>query len=472
MSENTDVAGPTPYVVKQYVFDGRGERNEEVADLEGLVTHHPRANQNARMVDGRFQHVERPTRRSHAFIGGEFQEVEMPRTDEYRSLDADQVLLVKDFILENAQGRRRLDVPSPLAGYVGRVDAPNGLVEIREGRDGDVIARIRHLSPISVQPGDQVAYGQALGTQGNAGLNLPPGRNLHVHLEMDTRYYQHMDAYMRDLASGRLPMEAAHRQQVPPPVISDDGVQRLGERGGAVYEMQRALRAEGYRGSDGREVEIDGVYRSVLQGAVVAFQQDHGLRQSGDIDISTQQSAASINRALPLGPAPAGSGAVPEDPARTGRRPESHAHDAEPSAAHPSQAGAFMRHKHPMYEQAVRAVHTLDARLGRVPDDASERMAASLLRLARDNGFHRIDHVVLGRQTGHAAAGQNVFIVQGGLDDAGARVAHMPTEQAVRTPVEQSFRTLEAPEHDRTVALAQQPELDAQAHSAPVLQRA
>lgn len=51
---------PRTYVVRQYVFDVRGERNEDVESFDGLVTHHPRANRNAQLVDGDLQNVERP----------------------------------------------------------------------------------------------------------------------------------------------------------------------------------------------------------------------------------------------------------------------------------------------------------------------------------------------------------------------------------------------------------------------------
>src|SRR5687768_9948469 len=106
---------PRKYKVRQYFYDEQGERNKEVHSHDDLATHHPRANFNARFKDGILQNVEKPYKRSHAFIGGEFQEIEAARTDEYRSLGNDQALLVKDFILEDS-GKRAVDVPSPVAG--------------------------------------------------------------------------------------------------------------------------------------------------------------------------------------------------------------------------------------------------------------------------------------------------------------------------------------------------------------------
>ena len=275
------MSGPTPYVLKQLVYDRSGLRNEPATDLESLVTHHPVANRNAHMEDGVLQGVENPRRRSHAVIGGEFQEVEAARTDEYRDLSSSQVLLVKDFILEDPQGHRRVDVPAPIAGYVGRVDGPNALVELYDRKGGEVVARIRHLDPIAVKEGDEVAYGQTLGTQGNAGLRLPPGKSLHVHLEMDTKYYQHMDAYIADIGSGRLPMEEDYRQGVTAPAITDDGVQRVGEQGAAVWTVQRALYAQRYRLPDGKPVTETGTYDAAMQGAVPRLSARSRARSDG-----------------------------------------------------------------------------------------------------------------------------------------------------------------------------------------------
>lgn len=58
----------------------------------------------------------------------------MRRTDEYRSLEPDQVLLIKDFILDDTSKRnsREVDAPAPAAGYISRRDDKNGLVEIAD----------------------------------------------------------------------------------------------------------------------------------------------------------------------------------------------------------------------------------------------------------------------------------------------------------------------------------------------------
>jgi hypothetical protein len=96
---------------------------------------------------------------------------------------------------------------------------------------------------------------------------------------------------------------------------------------------------------------------------------------------------------------------------------------------------------HALFQQALRGVNALDASLGRTSDATSERMALNLTTLAKEHRL-RIDHVVLSQTS--AAKGENVFIVQGGLDDPARAVAHMKTDVALHTPVETALRNLDA----------------------------
>lgn len=97
----------------------------------------------------------------------------------------------------------------------------------------------------------------------------------------------------------------------------------------------------------------------------------------------------------------------------------------------------------PLVTQAEGAVRNLERSLGRTFDASSERMAASLARLAKAEGFDRIDAVMLGRPTETVRAGEHVFVVQGRFPDATNRVAHMKTQDAIATPVEHSMRQME-----------------------------
>lgn len=120
--------------------------------------------------------------------------------------------------------------------------------------------------------------------------------------------------------------------------------------------------------------------------------------------------------------------AVPTNPAQ----PQTRLDPTQP--AHPD---------HALYRQSQSAVGKLDQSLGRAPDAASERMAASLTVLAKQEGLQRIDNVVLSRGTDTIKPGENVIAVQGRLDDPSHLRAHMKTQAAVETPVAESFKQLE-----------------------------
>lgn len=126
-----------------------------------------------------------------------------------------------------------------------------------------------------------------------------------------------------------------------------------------------------------------------------------------------------------------GTPAHPQDaPARSG-------------AAGPVAGSAPDAHPHQALRQQCSAgVDALDRQLGRSPDQNSACMTASLTTLAAANGFERVDHVLLSERSGQVQAGQNVIIVQGARDDPAHLRAHMPTDQAIGTPVETSQRDL------------------------------
>lgn len=367
--------------------------NIAVTDLDSLVTHHPGANSAAQVVDGVPVNVENPRGRSYAVIGGELQEIEARRTDEYRALGSDQVLLVKDFMLEDSRiasggrGVRDVDVPSPTAGYIGRVDNRQGLVEILDREGGDVVARVRHMSDIALRVGDTVEYGQALGTQSNVAT-----RAIHVHLEMDTRHYQQYENYIADLTSGRLPIDPDRRTRgIEPLPIQDDGIFRVGESGERVRHLQALLAEEGYRGRDGRPVAQDGVYRLDMQPAVLAFQRDHGVPETGDIDRAT----------LALVPMPARREIDRPDHNEMRYRPgvpNMPDDDGPPPHRHPAdmpRRGALLldnpaHPNHAMFATLLDVAHARDRQMGREPDHISAQLAGGLVEEARSRGLETI----------------------------------------------------------------------------------
>ncbi len=104
---------------------------------------------------------------------------------------------------------------------------------------------------------------------------------------------------------------------------------------------------------------------------------------------------------------------------------------------------ASVGHKDPLVSQAEAAVRRLDASMGREYDEHSACMAASAACLAKGSGLSRIDHIVLSVDSGIVRKGENMFVVQGALNDPAHDRAHMKTQEAVTAPVEQSLAKLQ-----------------------------
>lgn len=92
---------------------------------------------------------------------------------------------------------------------------------------------------------------------------------------------------------------------------------------------------------------------------------------------------------------------------------------------------------HALFSQARDAVHRLDKQHQRAPDTQSENLAAALTVAAHREGMQRIDHAALSDDASRA------FVVQGDPASPLKRVAEVPTEQAVATPVEKSTEVLD-----------------------------
>lgn len=95
-----------------------------------------------------------------------------------------------------------------------------------------------------------------------------------------------------------------------------------------------------------------------------------------------------------------------------------------------------------LYQQIKGGVTQPDAQHGREWDASSQRMIASLLALAKEEGLSRVDHVVLNNPATQLVGGEKVFFVQSALNDRAQQHAHMPTVDAVRAPENQSFERL------------------------------
>ncbi|UDI79460.1 hypothetical protein ACJGJ0_13960 [Xanthomonas citri pv. mangiferaeindicae] len=149
-----DAKQQVPYRVIQLEWDAeKGYHNEAVENFDGLVTHHPNSNSGAHLVNGSV--VGGQAGRTLGLVGGEIQEIEVAKAGNDYGLRPGQVLLKKDFILEDSAmpsgpASRAQDVPSPVAGVVGTVNAKTGLVDVLDREGGDVILRVRHMSPLLV----------------------------------------------------------------------------------------------------------------------------------------------------------------------------------------------------------------------------------------------------------------------------------------------------------------------------------
>ena len=180
---------------------------------------------------------------------------------------------------------------------------------------------------------------------------------------------------------------------------------RPGETGELVRKLQQLLSNCGYRDNHGRQLRADGDFGQRTEEALKAFQRAHGLPPVGHVGPRTQAvlEAARLH------------GAVQVDP------------------AHPD---------HALQRQVSRAVDAMERSLGRHPDENSERLKASLLLAAKQQGLTRVDHVVLSEARETVQAGQHVFAVQGRLEDPASRRVHVATQQALATPVQASWMRL------------------------------
>ncbi|HHA2964088.1 TPA: zeta toxin family protein [Stenotrophomonas maltophilia] len=149
----------------------------------------------------------------------------------------------------------------------------------------------------------------------------------------------------------------------------------------------------------------------------------------------------------PYAPPPVEAPAAPPSSATAQQEPE-----APPAPLLPTQPE---HPDHALYQQVRTGVATLDAKHGRTFDEASERITASLLVLAKDNDLDRVDHVLLSNATADKPAGHTLFVVQGEPSDPAHQRAAMPTELAAHTSVEESMQQFDAVSreaHQRAIA--------------------
>ena len=413
------------YTVVQYTAR---QVNGPVTDYESLETHHPHANRRGRIDEqGRERGVENSATRDYAMVEGEFEEVLTAGVDRTGRIREGQTLVSKDFILSAESHGRHVPVPSPFDGVVGHVDRSQGLVDIIDPATGDVILRSRHMVGITLEPGDAVRRGDALGQQGGVG-----GYPIHVHLDADVRRLPEFREYISDLTEGRLQVPAGYQ-----PVSQRSG------RDADVEGLQRQLVQAGYSGRNGAALVPDGDYGPNTKHAVEELQRVHGLEVDGKAGPKTMRALADE---LENGrPAPK----LPEPERAAGRFED-------------ASLGAD-----PLFRTVRGYVHEMDRGMGRTPDEASDRVAAALTAEWRAQGARgSIDGVVLGQRGTQAAAGEYVFAYSGPserpTDFGGVRTA-----EAVQTPVEQSLARAEQLQRQQAVEAQQYAQTQQQASEGP-----
>lgn len=209
------------------------------------------------------------------------------------------------------------------------------------------------------------------------------------------------------------PAPAAGHPAAPAPTAAHTDPLHQGDHGQPVRALQESLNRIGSSDERGHHVSVDGDYGPHTRAAVERFQRSHGLEVDG---VAGPRTMEAIHRAAPR----------------------------LDGQAHPD---------HAMFTQARDAVHRLDAKQQRTPDQYSERMAAALTVAARSEGFHRVDHAALNEDA------SKVYAVQGEPNSPFKRVAEVSTQQAANTSIEESSRQWQQVADQQQAAGRQSPDV-------------
>ncbi|MBC7989284.1 MAG: hypothetical protein H7Y19_06845, partial [Luteimonas sp.] len=99
---------------------------------------------------------------------------------------------------------------------------------------------------------------------------------------------------------------------------------------------------------------------------------------------------------------------------------------------------------HAMLEQIRSGIREIDRKHGREFDEQCERLSHSLLAEARHQRLSRVDHVLLSLPDNATGKPENIFLVQGRMDDPAHLRLHVNIEAAIKTPIAASDERLEA----------------------------
>ncbi|MCP1373277.1 peptidoglycan-binding domain-containing protein [Dyella lutea] len=272
------------------------------------------------------------------------------------------------------------------------------------------------------------------------------------------------DAAFRAVAIGDAPLQTTHRGRV----ADEAGLLQPGDHGEQVRDLQHALAGQGYTGTGGRPLAIDGVFGPATEAAVEAFQRAQRLDVDGRVGPRTQAALGQAEQAhevrtlqqalVTLGypdaqGQPLAVDGVPGQATRAATEAFQRDHHLAVDGIAGAQTRAALEQAltarrpqattagptepdNPLYRQALAGVQKIDADMGRRSDQLSRNLATALAAEARTQGLTRIDAVAISED------GSRTFAVQ---NDAGIkRYADVPTAQAVHTPMAQSAAKLSA----------------------------
>lgn len=227
-----------------------------------------------------------------------------------------------------------------------------------------------------------------------------------------------------------------------------DGSLRRGEMGPEVRRLQEALVR------DGAVMKPDGNFGRGTKAAVEAWQLRHDMPVTGVAD-------RDMLKAL---------GVEPQQGRAEVSRRQSNALHLPDDANHVD---------HALHQKLREQVRSLDQQAGKSWDDISERLAASALLMARENGFNARDDLQLAfnRPTERHAGGETLHLTRLGAHaspDPAANRAHISTADAVAMPVDERLRQVEVVSQQQaqlqTERSQQVAERDMQTRSGPVMQ--
>lgn len=202
------------------------------------------------------------------------------------------------------------------------------------------------------------------------------------------------------------------REATPPPQTNqpnaprseamNDGVLRRGESGPEVGHYQRILADLGYRGADGKPLQVDEKFGPNTEFAARQFQRDHGIEQLGVIGPKTRAAAEEAGRELVT-------------------------HPDNPNNA--------------LYKKMLEKVH--EAEDGRkIPHgEHSRNLAAALTVEAVRERVTNVDRVDFNRDGSMARAVQ--FSAMGDKFELNRTTDGLATQQAVRQPIKESSEQVE-----------------------------